>query len=118
MSHPGGTVGYRLDWPGHSMAYVTDTTATVDAAYAEAIRGVDLLLHECYFPDARAEFAKLTGHSHTTAVAQLARRAGVGRLILTHINPLALENDPVGVEAARAIFPATDLAHDEMSVVF
>ena len=27
LDHPGGSIGYRLDWPGHSMAYVTDTTA-------------------------------------------------------------------------------------------
>ena len=41
LDHPGGSIGLRLDWPGHSMAYVTDTTATVDAQYIEAIRGVD-----------------------------------------------------------------------------
>ncbi len=27
LEHPGGAVGFRLDWPGQSMAYVTDTTA-------------------------------------------------------------------------------------------
>ncbi len=26
LVHPGGSVGFRLDWPGHSLAYVTDTT--------------------------------------------------------------------------------------------
>ena len=25
LKHPGGSIGFRLDWPGHSMAYVTDT---------------------------------------------------------------------------------------------
>jgi ribonuclease BN (tRNA processing enzyme) len=118
LAHPGGSVGYRLDWPGHSMAYVTDTTASADAGYLENIRGVNLLLHECYFSDAQADWAALTGHTHTTPVAELARRAGVGRLLLTHINPLALDDDPIGLATARAIFPATDLAWDEMVVEF
>ena len=52
LVHQGGSIGYRLDWPGHSMAYVTDTTADPDAAYVAKIRGVDLLVHECYFSDA------------------------------------------------------------------
>ena len=33
LVHPGGSLGFRLDWPGHSMAYVTDTTAALDASY-------------------------------------------------------------------------------------
>src|SRR5437762_9804734 len=54
--HPGGAVGYRLDWPGYpragaSLAYVTDTTASPDADYVSQIRGVDLLVHECNFRD-------------------------------------------------------------------
>ena len=55
LDHPGGSVGFRLDWPGSSMAYVTDTTATPDAAYLQSIRGVDVLVHECYFGDAHCE---------------------------------------------------------------
>jgi phosphoribosyl 1,2-cyclic phosphodiesterase len=41
MQHPGGSLGFRLDWPGHSLAYVTDTTAAIDAAYIDKIRDVD-----------------------------------------------------------------------------
>jgi ribonuclease BN (tRNA processing enzyme) len=118
LAHPGGSIGYRLDWPGHSMAYVTDTRADLAAAYVERIRGVDLLVHECYSSDAQTEWAKLTGHSHTTPVAEVARRAAVGRLLLAHLNPLAVEEDPVGLDVARAIFPATELGVDRMVVEF
>ena len=31
LQHPGGSLGFRLDWPDRSMAYVTDTTATAGA---------------------------------------------------------------------------------------
>lgn len=118
LRHAGGTVGYRLDWPDHSMAYVTDTIASPDADYVRKIRGVDLLLHECYFPDASAEWAEVTQHSHTTPVAQVARKADVGRLVLVHFNPLALEPDPIGLDVARAIFPNTSLGEDLMELEF
>lgn len=118
VEHPGGAIGYRLDWPGHSMAYVTDTTAAADAAYVQKIRGVDLLVHECYLPDGKAEWARRTGHSWTSAVAQVARKARVGRLVLVHLNPLATEDDPIGLDIARAIFPATELGYDLMEVEF
>jgi len=118
LEHPGGSVGFRLDWPGRSMAYVTDTTAAPDADYVEKIRGVDLLVHECYFPDSHADWAEKTGHSSTTPVAQVAARAGVGRLILVHLNPLSAEDDPIGLDVARAIFPNTELGEDLREVEF
>ena len=118
LDHPGGSIGMRLDWPGHSLAYVTDTTATADAPYIDEIRGVDLLVHECYFPDAHAEMAKLTGHSCITPVAQVAKTAGVGRLALVHINPLSTDDDPLGLDTARAIFPNTIQGEDQMVLEF
>jgi ribonuclease Z len=118
LVHHGGSIGYRLDWPGHSMAYVTDTTADANAAYVAKLRGVDLLVHECYFPDSQAEWAKKTGHSRTTPVAQVAARAGVQRLVLVHLNPLSMADDPVGLDVARAIFPNTILGEDRMELEF
>ena len=118
LEHPGGVVGYRLDWPDRSLAYVTDTSARPDADYVEKIRGVDVLVHECYFSDDMHEQAKLTGHSCTTQVAQVARDAAVGRLLLVHIDPMSVEDDPIGLDTARAIFPDTQIAWDNMEVVF
>lgn len=117
LSHPGETVGFRLDWPGHSMAYVTDTVADPAADYVERIRGVDLLVHECNFTDDFREQALLTGHSHTTPVALAAQKAGAGRLLLVHLNPL-IADDPAGLEVARKIFRQTTVAEDNMVVEF
>jgi ribonuclease BN (tRNA processing enzyme) len=118
LEHPGGTVGFRLDWPNRSLAYVTDTTARPGAAYLDAIRNVDVLLHECYFPDSEQPMADLTGHSHTTPVAELAREANVGRLVLLHIYPQSNEEDPIGLAAAQCVFPKTEIAHDRMEIEF
>lgn len=118
LGHPGGSRGFRLDWPDRSLAYVTDTTASLDASYVDKIRGVDLLLHECTFADGHEEFAKLTGHSCTTPVAEVAKAAGVGRLIFIHFNSLITDKDPVGLAAAQRVFPQTSLGYDGMAVEF
>jgi ribonuclease Z len=116
--HLGGALGFRLDWPGHSFAYITDTTAAPGVPYLDEIRGVDLLVHECYYPDSAAEFAEQFGHSTTRAVAELAREAGVGRVLLTHIHPLAADGANLDLPAAREIFSPLDLAEDLMEVEF
>jgi ribonuclease Z len=114
LQHPGGAVGFKLMWPDRSLAYITDTT--VDSAYKEFVRGVDVLIHECYFPDELADWAEKTGHSNTTPVAELARDAGVGRLLLVHVDPSRPDDDPIELDKARAIFPATELAEDLMEI--
>jgi len=118
--HPGGSVGYRIDWRSDSssdavsMAYITDTR--VDGTYTEFVRGVDLLIHECYFPDDCGDMAATTGHSSTTAVAEVARDAGVGRLLLVHIDPRRSDDDPIDIRRARAVFANTDMAEDLMEI--
>ena len=90
LEHPGGTLGFRLDWPGHSLAYVTDTIARVDAAYVERIRGVDLLVHECNFPRRAGRLRRADGPQLDDGRGRGGRAAaGVGHLMLVHINPLA-----------------------------
>jgi ribonuclease BN (tRNA processing enzyme) len=116
QDHPGGSLGYRIDWRDRSLAYVTDTTA--DASAIDFVRGVDLLIHECTFRDALHDLAVQTGHSHTTPVCELARDAGLKRLVLTHFDPYAALDDPVDLPMARSIFPATDVAEDKMVVEF
>ncbi|MCC7474352.1 MAG: ribonuclease Z, partial [Pirellulales bacterium] len=80
LTHPGGATGFRLDWPNRSLAYITDTTASHDAPYLDAIRGVDLLIHECYFVEDPQRLASLTGHSDLISVAHLAEAAQPRRL--------------------------------------
>jgi ribonuclease BN (tRNA processing enzyme) len=110
VEHP--AIGFRLDWPDRSMAYVTDTTASADAPYLEAVRRVDLLVHECTFSDAERHRAPGVGHSYTSGVARLAHEAQVGRLVLVHLSPRDEGDDPVGLPDARRVFPRTELGHD------
>lgn len=118
LKHPGGSIGLRLDWPDRSMAYVTDTVAAKDADYVEKIRGVDLLVHECYFGDDMPDQAELTGHSCLTPVAEVAAAAEVGRLVLVHINPMMESDDELDIAGARKIFPHIEVGTDRMEIDF
>jgi ribonuclease BN (tRNA processing enzyme) len=116
LEHPGGSCGYRIDWADRSLAYITDTTAP--GPYVEFVRGVSLLIHECYFPDDQSEWAVKTGHSTASAVARVARDAGVGRLLLVHVDPNRDDDDPVGIHSVRSIFPQSQVVEDLQEIEF
>lgn len=118
LKHPGGSVGFRIDWPNKSLAYVTDTVAAKDVEYIKHIQGVDLLVHECFFCDDQPKQAELTGHSCLMPTVELAAAAGVKKLVLVHINPVYNEDDCYDLAAARKIFPATTLGTDKMEIEF
>lgn len=100
LEHPGGSVGYRLDWPQFSLAYVTDTTCRENSEYWHFLNDLDLLVHECNFTDSEQEFAEMTGHSHISPILKQFRRHRIDRLILTHLNPLADKDDPIELQQA------------------
>jgi ribonuclease Z len=107
VAHNAPVLAYRLNLPdGQTLAYVTDTTAPGD--YAEFVRGVDVLVHECTFSQRFAQYAAPAYHSETHGVARLAREAGVGTLYLTHLGPL--EEGLALLDEVRAGFPRAELA--------
>ncbi|MBX3441962.1 MAG: metal-dependent hydrolase [Planctomyces sp.] len=118
-NHPGGSIAYRVDAPDDDggmrrIAYVTDTT--VDGSYADFVQGVNLLIHECYFPDDEHGWASKTGHSHTRPVLELARDAGVRRLLLTHVDPRNANADPAELSRFPGVFADVAIAEDGMDV--
>ena len=118
LPHPGGSLGFRLDWPGSSLAYVTDTTARADAGYIERIRGVNLLVHEAYFAEGGDEMAELTGHSCLREVATVAAAAEVGLLVLVHVDPQLKDDSEFDLRPAKQVFQNTLLGTDRMEIDF
>lgn len=104
--------------PGCSVVYCTDTVFS--EAAVELAAGADLLIHESTFAHAEAEMAVARQHSTSTMAAQTALAAGVKQLMLTHLSPRYMPGNPVTPDdllaEARAIFPATELARDFLSV--
>lgn len=128
-SHPGGSIAFRLDVDntapqrqssqakgGHrkSLAYITDTR--VDGSYTDFANNSDLLIHECNFPDSQADIAAMTGHSYASQVAEFAKSANIGRLLVVHVDATSREIDPVDIPAMQAIFPNTTLGTDQTTL--
>ena len=80
------------------------------------MRGVDLLIHECNFSDRSIPLATESGHSYASAVGQAAKACGAKRLVLVHIDPQHSDDDPIGIETVRSIFPAAEIGEDLMEI--
>jgi ribonuclease Z len=109
---PSTIVGARR--PGRTIVITGDTRpcdTTVDAA-----RNADLLVHESTFGEEEAQRAVETGHSTAREAAEIASRANVRRLVLTHFSARYSGDTAELLREARAVFPATTCARDGMEV--
>jgi len=103
---------------GRKLVYCTDTVYC-DAA-VELATEADVLIHEATFAHQDAELAYQRLHSTTTMAAQVALRAQVKQLIMTHFSPRYAPGNEIEAKdllmEARAIFPKTEMAHDFMTI--
>ena len=72
------------DKRGHVVTILGDTRKT--EASARLALGADLLVHEATYEADEAKMAGKHGHSTSRQAAEIAREAGVKRLLLTHIS--------------------------------
>ena len=96
--------------PGESIAYLTDFLLDEAAQdrLAEALRGVTTVVCESQYRHAERELAQRNYHMTAVQAATLARRAGVGRLVLFHVSDRYQQEQWRELLAeAQAVFPAT-----------
>jgi phosphoribosyl 1,2-cyclic phosphodiesterase len=116
VPHTGATNGYRIEWNGASVAYISDHQSPrgddgegihIADSVLELADGVDLLIHDTqYWPD---EWARKSDWGHCTVdyASRVAREAGVHRLVLFHHDPA---HDDAEVD--RMLHRAEDLLAD------
>lgn len=90
---------------------VTGDTRPCEATQ-EFAHDADLLVHEATFADDEAARAVETGHSTAREAAALAARAGVRRLVLTHISARYSRDTGELEREARQEFARTTIARD------
>jgi len=90
LNHPDGATGYRVDYGGRSVCYLTDTEhvpGAPDRNILELIAGADLVIYDSMYTD--AEYGTYVGWGHSTwqEGVRLCRSAGAKRLAVFHHDP-------------------------------
>lgn len=106
--HPGRTVAIRVDG---GLTYCTDTR--YDPENVEFARGSAVLLHEAF---QGGETTDDPGHTAAGEAGRLAAAAGVGRLVLMHLDPLGVPDEELA-RAARGHFAAAEVGRDGLVVM-
>ncbi len=100
----------HLTYPGNPArryAYCSDTAYAPEIV--QYIEKVDLLYHEATFAESEIARAKETYHSTARQAAEIAREAGVKKLVIGHYSSRYSEIGTLLKEAV-AVFPDTELA--------
>lgn len=105
LDHPNDAVGYRIEFEGRSVCYVSDTAHTPGATnqnIAGLIEGADLVIYDAMFTP--AEFAERPhwGHSTWEEAVRLADLAHVKHLALFHHDPARTDDELDKIQQAAA----------------
>lgn len=111
ISHPGATLGYRLEADGSTLAYLPDHEPAVGiqldnltsdwiSGFALA-EGVDLLIHDAQYTDAEYLDHVGWGHSSISQALSFGAITAAERLLLFHHDPVH-SDDELDLHQARA----------------
>jgi ribonuclease BN (tRNA processing enzyme) len=109
------SLAYRLDSATGSVVFTGDTQpcrSVIDLA-----RGADTLLCMCWDDQERmAAMGENVGQCGTTGAAEMAREAGVKRLVLVHIGPHLASHGPMekGIDDVRRIYDGEIIFAEEL----
>ncbi len=93
IPHVGHTVGYRVEWGGRSVVYMSDHQMPTDGSHSawpgvlELCDGADLLIHDAQYTLDEFEEKRDWGHCTPEYAVWLAGKANVKRLALFHHDP-------------------------------
>jgi phosphoribosyl 1,2-cyclic phosphodiesterase len=114
LNHPNGCVGYRVDFSGKSVCYITDhehIPGRPSEKLTATIQNADILIYDCMYTEAEFEPCRGYGHSTWQEGVRLCEAAGVRQLVIFHHRP---GRDDAGlrlIEAeAQARFPGAIVA--------
>lgn len=93
VPHIGNTNGYRIEWDGFTVAYISDHQAPLDGSkiVAESVLelcdGVDVLIHDAQYTFQEWQAKAHWGHCSIDYALEVARQSGAHQLVLFHHDP-------------------------------
>src|SRR5438105_3763864 len=90
LNHPDGATGYRVDYDGRAICYVSDTEhvpGSLDRNVLGLIAGAELVIYDCMYTD--DEYRRYVGWGHSTwqEGVRLCKEAGAKRMVVFHHDP-------------------------------
>ena len=90
LNHPDGATGYRVEYDGRSICYVSDTEhvpGSLDRNILGLIAGADLVIYDCMYTD--DEYRRYVGWGHSTwqEGIRLCKEARAKRMVVFHHDP-------------------------------
>jgi phosphoribosyl 1,2-cyclic phosphodiesterase len=118
LNHPGGCIGYRIEWGGKALALVFDiehVEGVLDPTALELMADADLAIYDSAFTESEMDRYRGFGHSTWEQGVKLAQQAKAKRLMLFHHAPSRTDGEMALIERlAQEAFPATVAARDGM----
>ena len=120
LNHPYGATGYRLEYRGKAMCYVTDTEhvpGKPDENVLSLIEGADLVIYDSTYTD--DEFPNKVGWGHSTwqEGIRLAQLADAKMLVIFHHDPDHEDGFMERLEAeSRAAWSGAIVARENMRI--
>ena len=120
LNHPGGAVGYRVEYGGKSICYVTDTEhipGKPDENIMSLIEGADVFIYDATYCD--DNFARYTGFGHSTwqEGARLSAAAGVKHYVIFHHPPSSTDATLLKLEdRAQMLFAGSSVAREGTNI--
>lgn len=126
-NHPGGNLAYKISADGWSFVfsgdheYIPNDTSPVQQNFIQFLQGVDVAMLDGQYTRAEYLRHKGWGHSAMEDLPELATRAGVKRLIVSHHGPAHPDASlDASLDALRYHHNTTplciDFAHEGMSI--
>ena len=90
LNHPQGAVGYRVNFAGKSVCYITDTEhkpGIIDQNIKNLVSGADVVIYDACFTDENYPNFAGWGHSTWQEGVKLCNAASVNKLVIFHHAP-------------------------------
>jgi ribonuclease Z len=115
MNHGLECVGFRVARADSVAVFAVDTRPFPEVV--ENASGADLLIHDTYGLHSEAEQAHAMGHSTATDAGEVARAAGVLRLVLSHLRASRFVDPEALVAEAESAFGGPVKAAEDLDIV-
>jgi len=116
LNHPDGATGYRIEYGGKAVAYITDTehrAGSSDPNVLKLMQHADVAIYDSTYTDEEYPRHRHWGHSTWEEGVRLAKQARVKQLVIFHHDPSHTDTmmDQIAADAAK-LRPGTVVAHE------